>query len=414
MIELNVIKLLLKKEEFLNLKDSLTVALFPKELAPLFLTLVSYYNQEDSLDELTSDDLANLYFSAYSNKDKSYYEGVFSALKSLESSDTTSKELVKSLIRKNQLKDLSLAAYEVYEGRGSLDDFNELVEAYRAVDEAALDKEEDDCYVSDDIEQVYQQAFAVPGLRWRLNTMNKMLGSLRFGDFGFVFARPETGKTTFLASELTYMAEQANGPVLWLANEEDGLKVMMRLYQAAFGIDNVQLQADLPGWRKKWNDLFQGKLKLVSRMDLMTKTGIERLADKLKPALIVIDQLSKVRGFENDRKDLELGTACEWGRTLAKTYAPTIAVHQASGEGEGEKWLTMNHVANAKTAMQAEADWILGIGCQHKEGYENLRYLHLSKNKLSGDEDTDPNLRHGKCEVLIEPLIGRYKDLIYV
>lgn len=71
----------------------------------------------------------------------------------------------------------------------------------------------------------------------------------------------------------------------------------------------------------------------------------------------------------------------------------------------------MANVANAKTAKQAEADWILGIGKTNDPGYEMVRFLHLSKNKLSGDEDTDASLRHGKREVLIEPSVARYVDL---
>ena len=413
MIELNVIKLLLNKETYVELQDSLSVSLFPKELVPVFLTLTNYYEQEDAQEQLTCDDLSNLYFAAYNNKDKPYYEELFKNLKSLESSEATSKELLNSLVLKHQLKELSLKAYEAYEGRVKFEEVSSLISSLSSYSDDSVVDDDNSVYVSDDIEVVYKEAFQEPGLRWRLATMNKMLGSLRHGDFGFIFARPETGKTTFLASELTYMAEQTDGNILWLANEEDGRKVMMRLYQAAFGIDNVQLAADLPGWRSKWKEMFGTRIKLVSRMDVMTKNGVERMADRLKPALIVIDQLSKIGGFENDRKDLELGSAAEWGRKIAKTHCPTIAVHQASGEGQGVQWLTMNHVANAKTAMQAEADWILGIGCQDRDGFENIRYLHLSKNKLAGDEDSDPTLRHGKCEVLIEPLIGRYRDLIY-
>jgi hypothetical protein len=36
--------------------------------------------------------------------------------------------------------------------------------------------------------------------------------------------------------------------------------------------------------------------------------------------------------------------------------------------------------------------------------------LHLSKNKLSGDEDTLPELRHGRMECLIVPEVARYRD----
>jgi hypothetical protein len=70
----------------------------------------------------------------------------------------------------------------------------------------------------------------------------------------------------------------------------------------------------------------------------------------------------------------------------------------------------MDNVAESKTSKQAEADWILGLGKTHELGMEFNRYLHLSKNKLSGDDDTDPSLRHGKLEVLIQPDVARYCD----
>ena len=49
-----------------------------------------------------------------------------------------------------------------------------------------------------DLAKLHDSQVATSGLRWRLNWLNKALGSLRKGDFGFIFARPETGKTTFL------------------------------------------------------------------------------------------------------------------------------------------------------------------------------------------------------------------------
>jgi len=128
--------------------------------------------------------------------------------------------------------------------------------------------------------------------------------------------------------------------------------------------------------------------------------------------LIIFDQIDKITGFEADREDLKLGAMYQWARELAKEFdCPIIAVCQADGTGEGQKWLTMGNVANAKTAKQAEADWIVGIGKVPDTGYEAVRYLHASKNKLAGDEDSDPSLRHGKCEVLIKADIARYDDI---
>ena len=80
------------------------------------------------------------------------------------------------------------------------------------------------------------------------------------------------------------------------------------------------------------------------------------------------------------------------------------------GTGDGKKFLTMNDVDSSHTAKQGEADWMLGIGKTYEHGSEEIRYLHLCKNKLQGDIDTNPDMRHGKWEVLIQPNIARYRD----
>ncbi|WP_214294786.1 hypothetical protein, partial [Escherichia coli] len=59
-------------------------------------------------------------------------------------------------------------------------------------------------FVTHNLEELYNDSIQTTGLRWRLQTLNRMLGYLRRGDFGFIFARLETGKTTFLASEVTH------------------------------------------------------------------------------------------------------------------------------------------------------------------------------------------------------------------
>jgi hypothetical protein len=251
------------------------------------------------------------------------------------------------------------------------------------------------------------------GLRWRTDSLNKRLGSLRQGNFGFVFARPETGKTTFLSSEFTYMAEQIpeeGGPALWFNNEQVGTEVMLRFYQSALGLDQVNLLRDLEGNRKRFHELTKGKIKLKDSASIHWKQ-IEKACEKHKPSLVVFDQIDKIKGFDNDREDLRLGSIYIWARELAKEYCPVIGVCQADGSGEGQRWLSMANVANAKTSKQAEADFILGIGKVNDPGYDNLRFMHLSKNELWGDEDSDPNLRHDRWETLIEPQIGRFRDL---
>lgn len=206
------------------------------------------------------------------------------------------------------------------------------------------------------------------------------------------------------------MAEQATGPVLWLNNEQSGSEVMLRLYQATLGIDDIQLFADIQGNRKLYHEKTKGRIKLVDSASI-SKSQVEKLCNKFKPSLIVFDQIDKIKGFDNDREDLRLGAIYIWARELAKQYCPCIGVCQADGSGEGQQWLTMANVANAKTSKQAEADWILGIGKRNEPGYEQLRFLHLSKNKLRGDIDTDRELRHGRREVLLKANVARFEDI---
>lgn len=172
----------------------------------------------------------------------------------------------------------------------------------------------------------------------------------------------------------------------------------------------TQLFADLKTNQAKYLEKTKGKHKIFDS-GVINKSTVEQVCKQYKPSLIIFDQIDKVHGFHNDREDLRLGAMYQWARELAKEFCPVIAVCQADGTGEGQKWLNMGHVANAKTAKQAEADWIVGIGKIPDAGYENVRYLHASKNKLIGDTDTVPDLRHGKREVLINAGLARYEDI---
>lgn len=408
--EITILKLLCTYKEWCAANSSLEVNDLPRELQGIYRCLNSYHESNDSQADLTVDDLGNLYF-ATRPKDRDYAIKVFEQIRESDAKSSTVHELIKSITVSNLLRKLSLDAYEVAEGRGKLLDVTNLLSLLQAAENGdQIDLSAGLDFVTDDLELLVNDAITKHGLRWRLQTLNRMLGSLRQGDFGFIFARPETGKTTFLASEVTHMASQTEAPILWLNNEQAGSAVMLRCYQAALGVDMTTLFRDLTGAKKKFMDLTHGNIKLYDSGHIHKKT-VEKLCKQLKPALIVFDQIDKIQGFDSDREDLRLGTIYQWARELAKDYAPTIGVCQADGTGEGQRWLTMGHVANAKTSKQAEADFIIGIGKVPDMGFESIRYLHLSKNKLIGDTDTDSTLRHGKLEVLIDAEIARYKDI---
>lgn len=306
-----------------------------------------------------------------------------------------------------KLAELALAASE---GKRTKEELVDFLQEFASSDT----KETGSPFISTSLSELYDDAYKHQGLRWRLGSLNQSLGSLRGGDFGFIFARPETGKTTFLADQGTYFTEQLNeadGPGLWFNNEEQHKKVMLRCIQAALGISMQEIARDIRGYEEQYKAITKDKLK-IPNMDVTHKREMEAICKDVKPSFIIIDQVSKVRGFNNDREDLRLGAAFEWSRDLAKEFdCPVIGVNQADGSGEGKKYLDMSNVANSKTAVQAEADFILGIGKSNDQGFELIRHFNISKNKLAGDEESNPAKRHAKWDALIQPNIARFKDL---
>ena len=378
-----------------------------KELIKLYY-IIKLLHESNDKDKQTVQDLELKFFTEYpflKEVEKQQYESIFARFNDVTVDEHDVESLLKKQREMSHAKTLTEIAIKVSDGVGQ---FSDIMDHVSALDLEQPIQEEID-FVSDNLEELYSKQVETVGLRWRLSCLNRSLGSLRRGDFGFIFARPETGKTTFLASEATYMARQASGPVLWFNNEEQGEKVMLRCIQSALGLTQAELFHNLQENKERYDRGLHHKLKILDNASIH-KHDVERICKQLQPALIIFDQIDKIKGFNGDRMDLQLGSIYQWARELAKTYAPVIAVTQADGTGEGQKFLTMANVANAKTAKQAEADWILGIGRSNDEGGSYQRYLNISKNKLAGDKDTIPAERHGQFTTVIRPEIGRYQD----
>ena len=346
-----------------------------------------------------------------SEEDRNLLSNTFKQIDSSNVGDDVLGETFRSLKERQIASELALASLSVAEGRASRES---LVELYaRLTDDETDSNPSTEEFVTDDLETLYKETWAAPGLRWRLDSLNKRLGSLRKGDFGFLMARPETGKTTFLTSEVSYMASQLKpgmGPIIHFNNEEQGNKVKLRYFQATLGLTLVELMSNREANKQKYlKETHEGQIKVYDNSEIH-RNRVDAICANLRPSLIIFDQLDKIKGFAADREDLRLGAIYIWARELAKKYCPVIGICQADGTAEGVKYLTMDHAANAKTAKQAEADFIIGIGCVHDPVFEFVRYINIPKNKLQGDEDTDPKLRHSRFECLIRPEIGRYED----
>jgi hypothetical protein len=378
-----------------------------RELNYLYICLNELREQFSDKD-FSVDELQSFFQARYPDANADLYEGLFKDLRSVDVSAEVGSHVLAQIKRRKALLRLSERAYAATQG---LAEFSEVQQLVQDLETAPSEVAADIPYVSTDLEELINAVVKQRGIRFRLNCLNKALGSLRKGDFGFVFARPETGKTTFIADVASSALDQVTSPVVWFNNEEEGRKVMLRVYQSYFGVTLDTLLANIRLYKERFRDRVGGKFLLVDSAQTDRST-VERVLQSVKPSLIIYDQLPKIQVFKADRDDLVHGMRCQWARELAKEYAPSVGVFQADGTAEGMKWLDMNHVSKVKTDAQAEADWILGIGKTHDTAGEYVRYFNISKNKLLGDEDSMPELRHGRFEVLIQPEIARYKDIV--
>lgn len=375
----------------------------------LFIVIDYYYNKYNNNNYINKQELELAYNSNYLLKDSERKE-LSDLLDRVLGQELPNQEAVITLLEEHRRRclagDLARIALDVEDGKS---DVKELMDKFTEFEHQEVEANEPKS-IELNLANLHQAQILTPGLRWRLDYLNKSLGSLRKGDFGFVFARPETGKTTFLASEISRMIEQTDGDILWFNNEEQGNKVAIRCYQAVLGVTSEVLFSDIERHQALFETKTGKRLKIFDFEDSSRASRIDLILKDSNPALIIFDQIDKIKGFKHDRNDLELKQIYQWAREIAKTYAPVIAVCQASGEAEGKLWLTMDMVDSSKTAKQGEADWILGIG-KEQDNTSRIRYLNISKNKLIGDADTLPDLRHGSTQVLIKPEIARYEDI---
>jgi replicative DNA helicase len=319
------------------------------------------------------------------------------------------KDLLGKLIQTDYATQIYDVCLKIGTGMGGdLESIEPMLNAYKKEIGTTVDKQ--DVFVNPSLSYI-SETVATGGLRWRLKELNVALGPLRKGDFIIVAARPETGKTTFTASEASYMMTQLQPDehVIWINNEEASNKVMMRVIQSFHGVTTGDLLSKADYYEEEFISN-GGKRFLVLDDDSGVKSAVKiaRLFKEYKPGLIIFDQLDKVHGSKQDREDLRIGQLYEWARDIAKEYCPVIAISQVDGTGEGEKWIQMNQLRGSKTDKIGEADAIITIGKSNEPAMDLQRFIHVPKNKLFGGSETLEAHRHGCFEVEIEPAKARY------
>ena len=321
----------------------------------------------------------------------------------------TGNSVYQLLLDRSRASDLAQVSLAIAEGSDgvSWDDVKEALERYRR-DSKTLSKALNSTVEGTD-ENLLETLRSVKertGLKWCLTSLERMLGRLN-SELVFVAARPDGGKTTFLAHNAWHWATQMQGDecVLWFNNEESISKVQRRVWCSALEMHESELLEDI----SRSNELYRqivpnGRIVYIDDADDVSV--VEAALDKFKPGVIIMDQLYKIRGMEaksRDGNDAErFRSLCNWARDIAKHVAPVVATNQLDGTAEGVMYPTMSMLYGSKTGAQGEADIILTIGRIPSEGEK--RYIHTPKNKVTSSDT--------QSVITLDRFRARYYDYI--
>ncbi|WBK39678.1 helicase [Xanthomonas phage L522] len=293
----------------------------------------------------------------------------------------------------------TLKAIEAWNNESNTQDLDQLIAAATEKYKGRLTKVEADPVESSGLDDLFGREEADAGFHWRLKHLQESMRPLRPGDSIIWAARPDQGKTSSVASEVSQMITQLDQvfpgekkSFLWLNNEGDTKNIRRRLYQAALGITYSQM-LDLHEQGKLEPALHQalgGKdlfdRALVLSVHQYTTTDILKLIRKHNAGLVVFDMLdnvkftgSKINGGE--RTDEVLEELYRWVRDYASIegYA-AINTSQISAAGEGLAAPDMSMLKDSKTAKAGACEAIVMWGSTKDK--PNSRFLGIPKNKL--------------------------------
>lgn len=417
MIELSIIKLLLKKDNYNKYSSIITKLNTEKEIKILIYLIVKYYEEFEHHNYIAIDELKAFFFLQYPNeKNNRAYELLFDQLAHLDVSDSMASNIVQQYIEfdcASQIVEKLLPIVQGHKGE-SVFEIPSLIEEYKR--KALLVDEVASPFLEDDYSTLQSIVCKEKGLHWRLSCLNENIGPLIGGSLGHIFARPESGKTSFLTSEVTHFASQLpdDKRILWIWNEEPGYRIRSRLVQSALNMSAQEMEylfrvrTDAADYIRDMYFKSGGDKILIPKEEDLQYEDIIALIEKYKNISILVMDIADHVGFRKSgdmAKHERLEELYRRLRCIANAYnIDILTAAQAAESASDRKHLYMEHMANSKTGKPGALDYAIGIGKTNNVSEEEMRWLSIPKNKL-GSTVSSINA------VYFDKQKGRYNDI---
>lgn len=247
-------------------------------------------------------------------------------------------------------------------------------------------------YIDAPIEEILQDFENDRGLKMVTEALRGSVGGLQGGDSVAVAGRPDKGKTSLLAANLTNFAPQladmgwSGRPMLWLNNEGSGRRIIPRIYQAALGITFEEMveMSNAGTLVSAYNKAMHGETIKVKDMHGATLGQLEQVIEDMKPCVVVFDMLANFRmsAIGGGNKTDVLEQAWQEVREMAVRHdfvaMPTV---QISADGDDQLFPPYSALKDSKTGIQGATDVILMMGALNAHDMSTLRGFSTPKNK---------------------------------
>lgn len=383
-IEKQILAQCLNNEFYKKAIDVVDKEMFANGVGTVFDTIAFAHDKYG--EDLTTKMLLQLHRDRFPSMPDSSRESIESVIKELTHYVQDSPEMMQDLIanfwRRNKAQKISSKATDIWLGNEG--DY----EGLRVLLDELINKQPEDStnYVRvedsvSDFLEAWNKGFE---FKFGLVPLQDRVGGVGRGNLGVIFARPETGKTTFCSYLVAEYIRQGF-KIAYFANEEPGRLVKGRVFCAYLDKNINELQEDIEAVNEVYNKEVKENLLMLEGRGISMRE-VDKFIEVNKPDIVFIDQLDKVniKGVYS-RVDEKLRAVYENARAMAKRNDCMIwAVSQASYEAHNRQEIDFSMLENSRTGKAAEADIIIGIGKNFGDEEDYIRHLCVSKNKLSG------------------------------
>lgn len=250
-------------------------------------------------------------------------------------------------------------------------------------------------YVDEDVMDIVKSTDSEHGVKFPLICLQESVRVLLPGDSVAIAARPDSGKTSFIAYNLVRMAATCaklypGRPILWFNNEGQGRNIIPRLYQSALEVtlpELVTIGADRAELHRRYADAMGAPKDIIRVKDMhgASLAKAEQIIEAMNPCMVVWDMLANFKLSSTDgesNKASQVEQLWQDVRELAVRHDfISFATVQVSDLGADDMFPPLNALKDSRTGIQGATDVVLMLGSVDDPALQARRGISTPKNK---------------------------------